>query len=153
MGHVTIILHSSSTVRPLPANHLTLLLKDVSDQKSNPQCMQGPQRPETTQGDRLARADLGPLGHTSSVEMTMCGSTSPLMLSRGELRKKGRGWLWATAGYPYDITSKPKRLLFRPALKRRWKWTFSLLLQETEASSAREWHRRAQERECVFDQV
>jgi len=36
------------------------------------------------------------------------------------------------------LASKPKGLLFRPILRRRWEWTLSLLLWETEASSARE---------------
>ena len=45
------------------------------------------------------------------------------------------------------LTSKPKRLLFRPVLRRRWKWTFSLLLRETEASR----HKREEEDVGVKD--
>jgi hypothetical protein len=63
--------------------------------------------------------------------MTMSGSASAV---RGELKKKGGGRLQVI----HVFTRTPKRSLFRPILRRRWKWMLSLLLWETEASSARE---------------
>ena len=67
----------------------------------------------------------------------MSRSASPLLPFRSGWKKRSGGklGLWQVI---HMLTSKPKRLLFRLVLRRRWKWTFSLLLREAEASSARE---------------
>ena len=53
------------------------------------------------------------------------------------MNKEGGGGL-GVQQVIHKITSKSERLLFGPMLRRRWKWTLSLLLWETETSSVRE---------------
>jgi len=80
---------------------------------------------------------VGSRWNPSSVELTMCRSASPLLSCRGELEKKGGGGL-GLQQVIHMITGKSMRPLFRPILRRRWKWTLSLLLWDTEALSVRE---------------
>jgi hypothetical protein len=53
--------------------------------------------------------------------MTMCGSGSPFLPCRGGLKEEGGGRL-GLQQVIHMLISKPKRPLFKPILRRRWKW-------------------------------